>query len=101
MINPQLELPFEEIRAFCEQYPIRKLSLFGSALREDFNSESDVDVLVEFEPGAKIGYFELVEMQYALSDLIGYEVDLLTPAALSKYFRQQVLDTAMTIYDRK
>lgn len=101
MINQQVNLPLEAIRAFCREHPIRRLSLFGSVLREDFNTESDVDVLVEFEPGAKVGYFELVELQYALSDLIGYDVDLLTPPALSKHFRQQVLDTALTIYERE
>ena len=100
MNNQQLDLPLEAIQAFCEKYPIRKLSLFGSVLREDFSSVSDVDVLVEFEPGAKIGYFELVEMQFELSDLLGREVDLLTPGALSQHFRQQVLDTAVALYER-
>lgn len=100
MINQQLDLPFAAIETFCKKHPIQKLSLFGSVLRDDFSPNSDVDVLVEFEPGAKIGYFELVEMQFELSDLIGREVDLLTPGALSRYFRQQVMNTALTIYAR-
>jgi len=100
MINQQLELPLDKIRAFCEKYPIRKLSLFGSVLREDFTEKSDVDVLVEFLPNAGIGYFELVAMQFELADILGREVDLRTPGDLSRYFRQQVVDEAVQLYER-
>lgn len=100
MLNIKLELPLDEIVAFCQRHPIRKLSLFGSVLRDDFGPDSDVDVLVEFEPGAKVGYFELADMMFELEDVIGRKVDLLTPAALSQYFRQKVLDTAQVIYER-
>ncbi len=101
MINQQLDLPFEAIEAFCEKHPIHKLSLFGSVLRDDFSPTSDVDVLVEFEPGAKITYFDLAEMQFELEDILGREVDLLTLPAISKYFRQKVLNEAMILYERK
>lgn len=101
MINKQLELPTKAIIAFCQRHPINKLSLFGSVLRDDFEPDSDVDILVEFEPDATVGYFELVEMQFELSDIIGREVDLLTPGALSKYFRQQVLNSARAVYERE
>jgi len=89
----------EAIRDYCRQQPIQSLALFGSVLREDFNDESDVDMLVEFLPGAKVGYFKLVEIQDVLTTLIGRPVDLLTPNALSRYFRQRVLDTVQVIYE--
>jgi len=100
MISHNLSIPLNEIRAFCERYPIHKLSLFGSILRDDFTPDSDVDVLVEFEPEARVTYLDLVTMRDELADLLGRQVDLLTPGALSKYFRQEVLDTAETIYER-
>ena len=99
-MNRSLAIPIDAIRAFCEQYPIRRLALFGSILRDDFTRESDVDVLVEFEPDAGIGYFELVAMQYELCAIIGRTVDLRTPAELSRYFRQRVIDTAQVLYER-
>ncbi|MBZ0300599.1 MAG: nucleotidyltransferase family protein [Anaerolineae bacterium] len=101
LINRQLTLSADDISAFCKQHLIRRLSLFGSVLRDDFTRDSDVDVLVEFEPGARVGYFELADMMFELEDLLGRKVDLLTPEALSPYFRQKVLDTARVIYERK
>ncbi len=101
MVNQHLELPLDKIRAFCEKYPIRKLSLFGSVLRDDFNDESDVDVLVEFEPGALVTYLDMADMQFELQDILGREVDLREPQELSRYFRQNVLDTAVPLYERK
>lgn len=92
-------LPLETIRAYCRKQPIQRLALFGSVLRDDFTDESDVDMLVEFQPGAKVGYFKLVEIQDDLSALVGRPVDLLTPKSLSPYFRQRVLDTAQVIYE--
>jgi uncharacterized protein len=101
MINQHLDLPLDKIRAFCEKYPIRKLSLFGSVLRDDFNDESDVDVLVEFEPGAIVTYLDMADMQFELQDILMREVDLLTAEELSRYFRQKVVDTAFLLYERK
>ncbi len=101
MLNPNITLPMDAIIAFCERYPIRKLSLFGSVLRADFRPDSDVDVLVEFEPGARISYFDLAEMQFELEDLLGRQIDLLTPKAISKYFRQKVLDSVVLLYERE
>lgn len=98
MINAQIAIPQSEIAAFCQRYPIRRLSLFGSVLRNDFSPESDIDVLVEFEPNAGIGYFELVAMQDRLSTTLGREIDLLTPDAISHNFRQEVLEATQVIY---
>ncbi len=101
MIQTQVAIPEQKIAAFCRLYPISKLSLFGSVLRDDFNAGSDIDVLVEFEPNAGIGYFEVVRMQMELSAIFGREVDLLTPNALSRYFRERVLNTAQVIYEKE
>jgi len=98
-MNKTIDLPLKDIVSFCQRYPIRRLSLFGSALRDDFTPESDVDLLVEFERGAKITLLDMVGMEMELSAIIGRKVDLRTPGDLSRYFRQQVLDTAELIYD--
>ena len=91
------EIPKEKIEFFCRKHHIRKLSLFGSVLREDFGPDSDVDVLVEFEPGQTVGLLRLAGMEIELSGVLKRKVDLRTPAELSRYFRQQVLDSAGSI----
>lgn len=93
----RIEIPAEELAAFSRRNRIRKLALFGSVLRDDFTPESDVDVLVEFEPGTRVGlrFFALEE---ELSELLGRKVDLNTPGFLSKYFRDQVLAEAEVAY---
>lgn len=97
------ELPIsidrQELAAFCRERGIRKLSLFGSVLREDFSPGSDVDVLIEFLPGRMPG---LAFFGYGdqLAKLIGCKVDLNTPRFLSKHFRDRVLRHAVTIYDQ-
>lgn len=96
-----ITIPKEKLAEFCQQNHIRKLSLFGSVLRDDFTSESDVDFLVEFLPDARVTYFDLVRMERELSGILnGKKVDLRTPAELSRYFRQEVLDTALVQYDQ-
>jgi len=97
----QLEIPKDKIEAFCRKNHIRKLSLFGSVLREDFGPDSDVDVLVEFEPGQTVGLLRLAGMEIELSTVFKRKVDLRTPAELSRYFRQQVLDSAEVQYARR
>lgn len=79
---------------------VRRLALFGSVLRDDFRPDSDVDVLVEFEPGHVPGLLRLAGMEHELSELFGgRRVDLRTPADLSRYFRDEVLSTARIQYD--
>jgi predicted nucleotidyltransferase len=97
----QLEIPKEKIEAFCRKHHIRKLSLFGSVLREDFGPESDVDVLVEFEPGQIVGLLRLAGMEIELSGILKRKVDLRTAAELSRYFRQEVLDSAEVQYAQR
>lgn len=84
--------------AFCRRNHIRKLSVFGSVLRDDFTPASDVDVLVEFESGRTPG-FAFILIQDELSDMLGRRVDLNTPGCLSPYFRQEVLHEATALYD--
>ena len=83
--------------AFCQRHHIRRLALFGSALRDDFRPDSDVDVLVEFEPGHTPG-FGFVTMGDELSEILGRRVDLNTPQDLSRYFRAHVLREAEELY---
>jgi predicted nucleotidyltransferase len=93
-----VNIPGDTLAAFCRRHHIRRLSLFGSILRDDFRSDSDVDVLVEFEPGHTPG-LAFFAMQDELSELIGRKVDLHTAGSLSKYFRDQVLAEAEVQYD--
>jgi predicted nucleotidyltransferase len=90
-----LRLPQEAIAKFCERHHIRKLSLFGSVLRSDFTSESDIDVLVEFDPAHLPGLIRLAGMELELTKLLQHKVDLRTAEDLSPYFRQEVLDSAV------
>ncbi|MFO7882717.1 MAG: nucleotidyltransferase family protein, partial [Kosmotogaceae bacterium] len=83
------------ISEFCKQYHIRRLSFFGSILRNDFSQSSDIDLLVEFETDYVPGFFDLIEMEEELSSIFGgRKVDLKTPDDLSKYFRDDVLAEA-------
>jgi predicted nucleotidyltransferase len=87
------------IADFCQRYHIRKLSLFGSVLRDDFNADSDVDVLVEFEPMHTPGLIRLAKMEMELSAILGGRpVDLRTPDDLSRYFRTEVMKKAEVQY---
>ena len=89
----------DKIADFCRKNHIRRLSLFGSVLRDDFGSESDVDVLVEFEPGHVPGFFRLFDLEEELSSLLGgRKVDLRTPEDLSRYFRDEVVKHSVVQY---
>ena len=88
----------KEMKKLCKKHHIRRLSLFGSALREDFTAESDVDILVEFEPGQVVGFIRLAGIEIELSKMLKRKLDLRTPAELSRYFRQEVIDTAEVQY---
>jgi predicted nucleotidyltransferase len=92
-----IRLPRDKIAEFCKRNRIRKLSLFGSALRGELREDSDIDLLVEFEPGHVPG-LAFFAMQNELSEILGRKVDLNTPQFLSRYFRQQVLAEAELQY---
>ena len=100
MSSPRIELGQNEIAAFCREHGVKRLSIFGSVLRDHFDPQaSDVDVLVEFAPGVHKGLFKLVAMQNALSKMLGRNVDVTTPGSLSKYCREEVLTRAVVLYD--
>lgn len=97
MSRIKIKVPREKIADFCKRYHIRKLAFFGSVLREDFTPESDVDVLVEFEPGYVPG-LAFFAMQDQLSKILGRKVDLNTKGFISKYFRDEVLRESRVEY---
>ena len=98
MSRSRMDLPEEAVASFCRRHHIQRLAVFGSVLRDDFGPDSDVDVLVEFEPGHCVGFITFAAMENELSDLIGRKVDLNTPAGLSPYFRDEALSEAETHY---
>ena len=101
-MNPQVSIPKDALAAFCRKHGIRRLSIFGSALREDFGSESDIDVLVEFEEGRIPGLFGLAGMELELSQLFGRDVDLMTREEVEEsrnYIRREsILASTEVVY---
>jgi hypothetical protein len=97
MGRARILVPEEKVAQFCRRHHIRRLALFGSVLREDFGPGSDVDVLVEFEPGHVPG-LAFFGMEAELSEILGHRVDLNTPQFLSRYFREEVLAEAEVQY---
>jgi hypothetical protein len=97
-MSVQIDVPDTRIAEFCRRHGVRRLSLFGSVLRDDFAPDSDVDVLVEFEPGARVG-LRFFRMELELTDILGRKADLNTPGFLSRYFRDDVLAEAEVVYD--
>jgi predicted nucleotidyltransferase len=93
-----LNIPEDKIAEFCRRHGVARLALFGSVLRDDFGPDSDVDVLVEFPPGMIPSLLDLGGMLMELRDMLGREVDLKTPGFLSRYFRDQVVRDARTLY---
>ena len=97
MIKTGILIDGDQIDAFCRRHSISRLSLFGSVLRDDFRDDSDVDVLVEFEPGHTPG-LNFFSMQDELGEIIRRRVHLNMPACLSRYFREDVLAEAVSLY---
>lgn len=97
MTTNGIQIPGERIKQFCRKHGIRRLALFGSILRDDFRPDSDIDVLIEFNPGVHVG-LAFIRLQDELSDILGHRVDLNTPAGISKYFRDEVLRESEEVY---
>ncbi len=93
-----IKIPRERLAAFCRKNNIRRLSLFGSILRDDFSEDSDIDVLVEFEPGKTPSLPGMADLEIELSEMLGRRVELRTPKDLSRYFRGEVLQEAEPQY---
>ena len=100
-MNGKLVIDRGQIADFCRRHHIVRLAIFGSALRDDFGPDSDIDVLVDFEPGHVPGFFRLFDLEEELSTLFGgRKVDLRTPEDLSRYFREKVVAQAEVQYAR-
>jgi predicted nucleotidyltransferase len=97
-MSARIDIPKDKIAEFCRHNRIHRLALFGSVLRDDFTAGSDVDVLVEFEPGTRVG-LRFFGMELELSEILGHKVNLNTPGFLSKYFRDEVIAEAEVLYD--
>lgn len=93
----RIQVPQEALADFCRRNHIQKLAFFGSVLRDDFGPESDVDVLVEFEPGRTPG-LAFFRMEEELAQILGRRVDLNTSGFLSPYFRERVIAEAEVRY---
>ena len=96
----RIAIASEQSASFCQHHHVRKLSLFGSVLRDVFAQDSDIDVLVEFEPGKTPGR-AIVQMARELSAMLGNRtIDLRTPKELSRYFRDRVITEALPLYEQ-
>ena len=94
----RITVPHDEIAAFCRRHRIRKLSLFGSVLRDDFRPDSDVDVLVEFEPGVEFGW-DIIDVEEELSQLFGgHKIDMVREKYLNHRLRDRILASAEVQY---
>ncbi len=85
------DIPKDRIAEFCHRHHIVKLALFGSVRRDDFRPDSDIDVLVEFEPDHTVGLLQMARLELTLGEILGRKVDLRTPAELSRHFREEVV----------
>lgn len=98
-MNPsKINISTENLDSFCQRYQVRRLSLFGSVLRDDFRSDSDIDVLVQFEPDARVGFMTLGKMQRELAEIFKRPVDLIPQDGLKPVIREEVLASAQEVY---
>jgi uncharacterized protein len=99
MVRQNIDISTDRIGEFCRRWKIRELSLFGSVLREDFRPDSDVDVLVSFQPDDPWDLFDLGQMRDELMDMFGREVDVIEEEGLRNPFRRRtIMDTRQVIY---
>lgn len=103
-MNERLEIPTNEVAEFCQRNHIRRLALFGSVLRDDFTPESDVDVLVEFDPSVRSGYFAMAGLEIELGEILGRKADLLIFKGVESnpnwLLREEILGTAEAVYEQ-
>jgi predicted nucleotidyltransferase len=99
MLRQEITIDHAKVAELCREFGVARLSVFGSALREDFDpSRSDIDLLVEFLPERVPGLFAYMDLEDQLSEAFGRKVDLSTSASLSKYFREEVVASAELMY---
>ena len=103
-MSARIDIPEDEIAAFCRRHHIRRMALFGSVLRDDFTPESDVDVLVEFESDARIGYIGLAGLEIELHQILGRKADLYTFEGIKSsrnwLLRKEILESAEAVYEQ-
>ena len=103
-MNARIEIPAENVAEFCKRNQILRLALFGSVLRDDFAPDNDVDVLVEFEPDARVGYFALGRMETELADILGRKADMQTFRGIERspnwLLREEIFGSAEAVYDQ-
>ena len=101
-MNSRIVIPSDRIATFCERWRVAELALFGSVVRDDFGPDSDVDVLISFDPEARHTLFDIVRMQDELSEMLGRDVDLVTRAAVEgsrNYIRRkEILESSQVVY---
>ena len=104
LMNTRIEIPTGKIAAFCRRNRIRRLALFGSVLRDDFAPDSDVDVLVEFEIGARVGYLGLARIETDLGEILGRKANMLTFRGVESspnwLLREEILNSTETIFEQ-
>lgn len=102
MINRNIDIPKKQIAEFCRRWNIAEFALFGSVLRDDFDLDSDLDILVTFEPEADWSLLDHLKMERELSDILGQKIELLSKRAVEQSHnvirRREILDTAEVIY---
>lgn len=97
-LRPGVDIDDGTLASFAKRHGVRRLAAFGSVLRHDFNADSDIDLLVEFDPGRTPGLLTMAAMELELGQLLGREVELRTYGDLSRYFRDEVQDSAQELY---
>jgi predicted nucleotidyltransferase len=98
MARANIKIPERKIRDFCRQYQVRRLALFGSVLRDDFSSDSDIDILVVFEPSSRVTFMTLGRMKRELSEMFQRPVDLIPQEGLKPSIREAVLSNVQEVY---
>lgn len=94
----RIDIPMDALADLCRRYHVRELALFGSVLRDDFREDSDIDILVEYEPDAQVGLYEHFDLQRDLARLLGRKVDLVSKRGLNVVIRDDVLRSSQVLY---
>lgn len=104
MTTPRIPIPMPEIERFCAKWRVTRFELFGSAVRDDFTPDSDIDVMVTFEPDAPWSLWDIVEAKFELQEILGRKVDLLERPAVEKhrnpFLKRSILESPVTVYSR-
>jgi uncharacterized protein len=97
-VHHNIEIDMDALAEVCRRYHVRELSLFGSVLSEDFREDSDIDVLVEYEPGSRVSLFDMSDLRFELMELFGRKVDLVSKRGLRRGYREHILSTCKHLY---